>query len=423
MRASPFLANRLITRTVSRLDFPVRLATIATVDSGGQLEGPQLKVKLQNISGQLAGPATVYLHSAIAMVESPAGDLLLASRSWIENSDPLGRVKRHHVIWHTLELNEVSGQLVAKGGGASAVDMYAASVSTNNGSIISVDGASIKTGLLPTAHVVQGEAIWIRGDFTFSAFPQEDLHTAVAIRGSANAISIGGVPALDLAPVVASSIVVGLGTALAVLRSVLVSRVLLPLYSLVRRDDARDHPIRGLVRELIKQNPGIAYTELRTLAASAYGAGVGHGTLQYHLNRIERQNVITSGRTERRRVYFNAEEDAARHHILLAGKAVGGLAKAIIQNPGLSHKDLSTRLGGNPATARQRCRHHLRKLILARLVHTVIDGRQRRHYPEPTLVKLLEKTHVARNQTRPIVSPRTVTVSATLAPQAVDLVH
>ncbi len=178
----------------------------------------------------------------------------------------------------------------------------------------------------------------------------------------------------------------------------LAARWFVPLYSLLRRDDLLDHPTRGAIHRAIHQNQGISFEGLRAALTSPDNKPMANGTLLYHLWRLRQKDLVRSSQAEGSRVYFtnkheNDEEQA--QSVLLAGKAARTLARSVLKRPGLTHMELAASLGGPMSTARQRCRHHVQKLVQAELIVQTIDGRQRRYHPTERLRDLLRPDAVA----------------------------
>lgn len=81
-------------------------------------------------------------------------------------------------------------------------------------------------------------------------------------------------------------------------RSVSAWFVAIPLFSRIHRDDALDHARRALILEVVTNQPGVGFVDLRR------ATGFGSGTLAHHLAVLRQHKLIDTRKRGRRSVYF-----------------------------------------------------------------------------------------------------------------------
>ncbi len=128
-----------------------------------------------------------------------------------------------------------------------------------------------------------------------------------------------------------------------------------------------------LILDFIKENPGLSFNELSRRLALA------KGDLQYHIQRLEKQGLVTSKRSGLRKHYFprgifdEREKDILS---LLSSENVRGIIMYIIANPGATQKELCSELGLSPPTVN----YYIGKLRELNLVRSIKDGKFVKYY-------------------------------------------
>jgi DNA-binding transcriptional ArsR family regulator len=215
-----------------------------------------------------------------------------------------------------------------------------------------------------------------------------DLDGAPAIAwfgaGTLRAVLLGPAPAP--APVAdAATVTLGAGAALGLaaatayywpsLRCGLLG-ILAPLYARVPRDRVLDHAARELVYERIRTEPGVSTHKL------AAGVDFGWSTLAYHLRVLERNQLIVSVRDGRYKRFFDRQSGAyanGRKHLVavLKNETTLALARAVLDQPGVTQKTLSERFQLSPSSVHW----HIERLSEAQLLEKRRDGHNVRYHP------------------------------------------
>lgn len=154
------------------------------------------------------------------------------------------------------------------------------------------------------------------------------------------------------------------------------------LYSRLAKSDLLDNEHRDKVYRLVQESPGIGLTEI------TQRAGLGWGTTVYHLDRLERAQMVTSERVGAHRCYFpmGAVPRAARKGIgALKADTTRSVAAFLATRPGASQTDLCEGLGLSASAASKQ----VTKLESAGLVRRERDGKTVRLWPAETLHPLL----------------------------------
>lgn len=69
-----------------------------------------------------------------------------------------------------------------------------------------------------------------------------------------------------------------------------------------------EHPTRRAILELARAEPGIHFSEILNRLSTASGhPPLGHGSLSYHLYKLERAGLVASRRSGRHRRYYDAK--------------------------------------------------------------------------------------------------------------------
>lgn len=84
---------------------------------------------------------------------------------------------------------------------------------------------------------------------------------------------------------------------------------ILAFFTRLRPEKVLAHPTRARLWELISENPGISYQELRV------AAGIGKGNLEHHLAILQRHEKVNRLRSSGRTCYFPATQAGAFAHL------------------------------------------------------------------------------------------------------------
>lgn len=150
-----------------------------------------------------------------------------------------------------------------------------------------------------------------------------------------------------------------------------------------------DHQTRELLLENIKDRPGISFSKLMRLL------NINEGTLRYHLNYLERKELITSKKEGAKRLYFNSLSSA------YGGEGRDDLTRdqtrvynIIRKYPGIKPKEILDR----SELSRKGLRNILQKLQNEHLIWEVENGNgagyeivTRKRLMEEMLLDLAEK--------------------------------
>jgi len=114
------------------------------------------------------------------------------------------------------------------------------------------------------------------------------------------------------------------------------------------------------------------------------------GTLRYHLDYLEKKELLTSRKEANLKVYFQAKKIGFKHRNispLLQQKRFRDIALVIIDAPGSSHRTISGKLQIKPSTLSK----YMKILEDRRVVYHERIGREKRYYlfDEKHVVELL----------------------------------
>jgi predicted transcriptional regulator len=163
---------------------------------------------------------------------------------------------------------------------------------------------------------------------------------------------------------------------LAALKKAKAFALLAALGSKIRGDDARRHPARERVLELLRAHPGMRLAEFeRELAMT-------RNTVEYHLLLLKRCGLVdVQSRYGSTRYFLRGQtalgETQLAQVVLRRARLSGEILRAVEERPGVTVSEVSERLALNPSHTM----YHLRKLLAAQLVDARKEGRTRRLYP------------------------------------------
>lgn len=198
--------------------------------------------------------------------------------------------------------------------------------------------------------------------------------------GGADGYTVGEIVAAAAPPAVAAAGAFALLQLLGGFRGLAVGAV--ALYSRLTKSDLLDNEHRDKVYKLVQEQPGIGLSEV------AQRTGLGWGTTVYHLDRLERAQMLASERMGGHRRYFpmGTVPRASRKGIgTLKADTTRSVAAFLAQRPGASQTELCEGLGLSASAASKQ----VTKLEDAGLVRRERDGKTVRLWPEPTLAPLL----------------------------------
>lgn len=221
---------------------------------------------------------------------------------------------------------------------------------------------------------LRGEAVQLAGDFWLRAMPGEGSERRMGMGGTFTTFAVNG---QVIEPPLAGGAALALG-ALAVvgLASPLLKQAISALYARIPASDVLSSEVRRRVYELVQAEPGLSLSEL------AARSGLSWGNTVHHLQVLKRSGLVVSMRHGRYRRWFatGAVEQAQRGQVAALRNAVSArIARLILEQPGLSQKQLADRVAMSP----QAVHWHLARLAQAGLVERVRDGREVRHYVRP----------------------------------------
>lgn len=135
------------------------------------------------------------------------------------------------------------------------------------------------------------------------------------------------------------------------------------------------HPRRREIYDLIEARPGIPSMEIR------HELGVGGGTVENHLDRLERAGLIETRSSGRFVRLYPAGAAPPSGDPQLLPETTRKVARAVLRGPGR----ISAEIAAEIQLSRVRVNHHLRVLEEAGLVRSHSQGYQVRHEPTDRL--------------------------------------
>jgi DNA-binding transcriptional ArsR family regulator len=136
---------------------------------------------------------------------------------------------------------------------------------------------------------------------------------------------------------------------------------LAPLFSRIADDEVLRNPNRARILDLVRAQPGVHFQDL------VRQAGVGRGTLEHHLRKLEAAGLVTIKRSKGYACCF--PKGVVDRRLMEAApvlRSEGGRAvlREVARRPGASSRDLAGQLGFAPSTVS----YHLKRLESAGLV-------------------------------------------------------
>ena len=115
------------------------------------------------------------------------------------------------------------------------------------------------------------------------------------------------------------------------------------LYTRLTKDDVMDQETRGMIRGYIMANPGEHYNAIKR------SLDLKNGTLAYHLKTLERENLVKSARDGRYKRFYPAGMKIP-DDVFKLNKIQELIMGEIVNNPGISQKELSEAIGLSTST-------------------------------------------------------------------------
>ncbi|MCH8905755.1 MAG: helix-turn-helix domain-containing protein [Candidatus Heimdallarchaeota archaeon] len=132
------------------------------------------------------------------------------------------------------------------------------------------------------------------------------------------------------------------------------------------------HPVRRDIYRIISETPGSYFFEIAsTLELS-------HGTLSWHLKKLEESDLVGTMRFAGRRVFFSRAlrtEEIERAFLILKSSATQNVFAYVMNNPGCYQAQISEALEAHHDTIR----HHIQRLKKAKLIDSIKQGRTVRY--------------------------------------------
>jgi predicted transcriptional regulator len=152
-------------------------------------------------------------------------------------------------------------------------------------------------------------------------------------------------------------------------------------YSVTRRENIANSPMRTRILATLRQNPGIRFAALRRLIKCSVG------TLQYHLRMLERDDLVSCIRTQSYRFLFCSDTpQAQRSDLALLGiERIRNVGRAILKQPGVSQRGLTDRL----LICRKVLRGYLKRLSEEGFIQEIPRGTSRLYFPSDRLFEYL----------------------------------
>ena len=147
----------------------------------------------------------------------------------------------------------------------------------------------------------------------------------------------------------------------------------IPMYSRLQKDTLADEPTRQKLLSTIYTEPGTNFTILKEKL------GLHNGTLAHHINILENNNMITSHRSGRQRLFFpfGGSINSTIRNSLITNKTQKEIILMVKENPGITQSMISQQLG----TSRQKINYHVNSLSNNSVLRIEKQGRITRLYP------------------------------------------
>ena len=147
----------------------------------------------------------------------------------------------------------------------------------------------------------------------------------------------------------------------------------IPMYSRLQKDTLADEPTRQKLLSTIYTEPGANFTLLKEKL------GLHNGTLAHHINILENNNMITSHRSGRQRLFFpfGGGLNNTIRNSLITNKTQKEIIQMVKENPGITQSMISQQL----EMSRQKINYHVNCLSNNSVLRVEKQGRITRLYP------------------------------------------
>ena len=147
----------------------------------------------------------------------------------------------------------------------------------------------------------------------------------------------------------------------------------IPMYSRLQKDTLADEPTRQKLLSTIYTEPGTNFTILKEKL------GLHNGTLAHHINILENNNMITSHRSGRQRLFFpfGGGLNNTIRNSLITNKTQKDIIQMVKDTPGITQSMISRQL----EMSRQKINYHVNCLSNNSVLRVEKQGRITRLYP------------------------------------------
>ncbi|MHA2090126.1 MAG: winged helix-turn-helix transcriptional regulator [Candidatus Kariarchaeaceae archaeon] len=128
------------------------------------------------------------------------------------------------------------------------------------------------------------------------------------------------------------------------------------------------HPVRRSIYQIVSESPGSYFFEI------ASALELPHGTVSWHLKKLETSGLIDTMRFAGRRVFFSKalrNEEVEKAFVVLRSDATQQVFSYVLNNDNCYQAQIADALGHHHDTVR----HHISRLIKARLLEAIRKGR------------------------------------------------
>jgi DNA-binding MarR family transcriptional regulator len=148
-------------------------------------------------------------------------------------------------------------------------------------------------------------------------------------------------------------------------------KMLIPLYSRVKREDVLNHEVREQVYDYVKEHPGDHFRSILTHLELT------NGTLVHHLNTLEKKDFIRSERDGPYKRFYPIGTKISGEVLEINGLQ-GKILDVAAARPGITQKGLAKKLGASTPTIN----YHVKALRNSGLLKVKRDGKVTRCYVE-----------------------------------------
>ena len=118
----------------------------------------------------------------------------------------------------------------------------------------------------------------------------------------------------------------------------ILSAIIVPMYSRLKREETLDHFVRGQVFDHIRKNPGTHYNEMKK------DLGVNNGTLAYHLRVLELQGFIKAERQGLYKRFYDISVKDTKGKGIRFSELQQKIIETVKKQPGMSQTDIAKEL-------------------------------------------------------------------------------